>query len=156
MKLRVLGLVLLILVTSCTLESNNTPRPPQEIEPSERWIEVDLPRQVVTLHDGKIISGEFPASTGVNTSPETTTYTGLFHVQQTIKGPIMSVPGVFVSAVVVFDLAHGNAIHSLPRDAAGNNLDETLGQPRTAGCVRVADSAAVFDFAEMGMPVWVH
>ncbi len=156
MKLRVLGFVLLFLVTSCTQESNYTPRPPNEIGPSERWIEVDLPGQVVTLHDGKIITGKFPASSGVNTSPETTTYTGLFHVQQSIKEPMMSVPGVFVSDVVVFDLAHGNAIHSLPRDAAGNNLDETLGQSGTAGCVRVAESEAVFEFAKVGMPVWVH
>jgi hypothetical protein len=41
-------------------------------------------------------------------------------------------------------------------DAAGNLLDATLGEPATAGCVRVGDSAAVYEFARFDMWVWVH
>ncbi len=73
-----------------------------------------------------------------------------------IKGPIMTVPGVYVRDVIIFDLEHGNGIHSQPMDSVGNLLDETLGTPVTAGCIRVGESGAVFAFAKMGMKIWVH
>jgi hypothetical protein len=41
-------------------------------------------------------------------------------------------------------------------DGDGNILDDTLGKPATAGCVRVGESAAVFDFAHLAMKVWAH
>jgi hypothetical protein len=58
--------------------------------------------------------------------------------------------------VIIFDMAHGNGFHSKPMDIDKKILDETLGKPATAGCVRVGESAAVFDFARLGMKVWVH
>jgi lipoprotein-anchoring transpeptidase ErfK/SrfK len=133
-----------------------TPTPPPEISADERWIEVDVLAQMVRLHDGDKIVGEYLASTGVNTSPETTTYTGIFKVQQMMAGPVESIPGVYVTDVVIFDLYHGNGLHSLPMDKDKNILDDTLGKSATAGCVRVGESAAVFDFASLGMKVWVH
>ena len=129
---------------------------PEGIGPAERWIEVDLSAQVVRLHDGQRILGEYEASTGVNTSPGTTTYTGLFTVKEMTKGPIVSVPGVYVADVIIFDVPHGNGFHSRPMDEQGNILDETLGTPATAGCVRVGESAAVFEFARLDMQVWIH
>jgi hypothetical protein len=129
---------------------------PEGIGPDEPWIEVDLDAQVVRLHDGQRTLGEYGASNGVNTSPQTTTYTGLFTVKEMMKGPIVSVPGVYVTDVVIFDVPHGNGFHSRPMDEQGNILDETLGKPATAGCVRVGDSGAVFDFAGLDMEVWVH
>lgn len=129
---------------------------PEGIGPAERWIEVDLSAQAVRLHDGQRTLAEYEASTGVNTSPQTTTYTGLFTVEEMIKGPIVSVPGVYVTDVIIFDVPHGNGFHSRPMDEEGNILDETLGEPATAGCVRLAESAAVFAFATLDMKVWVH
>ncbi len=153
MRRNILVLMLLILfLYSCATEAT----PPPAIEPEERWIEVDVSSQVVRLHDGSQMIGEYPVATGVNTSPETTTYTGLFTVREMMKGPIESVPGVYVTDVVIFDVGHGNGFHSQPMDENGHILDETLGKPATAGCVRVGESASVFDFARPGMKIWVH
>ncbi len=129
---------------------------PVGVDPTERWIEVDLQQQKVRLHEGNQIVGEYLAATGVNSEPKYTTFTGLFRVQVKDKGPIESVPGVYVTDMVEFDMEHGNAFHSMPMDKQGKILDDRLGQPITAGCVRVSDSAAVFDFATLGMKVWIH
>jgi hypothetical protein len=72
------------------------------------------------------------------------------------KGPVESVPGVFVHDLIMFDTRNGNGIHSRPMDADGKVLDATLGKPATAGCVRVGESASVFEFARVGMWVWIH
>jgi lipoprotein-anchoring transpeptidase ErfK/SrfK len=145
-------IVLLFSMTACA----RAPTPPPEIGADERWIEVDVSAQIVRLHDGDQIVGEYLAATGVNTSPETTTYTGVFEVQQMMRGPVESVPGVYVTDVVIFDLYHGNGFHSMPMDKDKHILDNALGKPATAGCVRVGESAAVFNFAKLGMKVWVH
>ena len=55
-----------------------------------------------------------------------------------------------------FSIGKGNGFHSRPMDEQGNIIDETLGAPATAGCVRVGESAALFDFALVGMQVWIH
>jgi lipoprotein-anchoring transpeptidase ErfK/SrfK len=122
----------------------------------EQWIEVALDRQTVILHDGDIIAGEFTASAGVGTSPETTTYPGEYRVQSMMPGPVESVPGVYVTDVVIFDLYHGNGFHSRPIDKDGNILDATLGKPATAGCIRLAESGELYRFARLGMRVVIH
>jgi lipoprotein-anchoring transpeptidase ErfK/SrfK len=71
-------------------------------------------------------------------------------------GPEQTVPGVFVRDVVIFDWEHGNGFHSLPMDAQGNVLDDTLGKPASAGCIRVGESGLLYDFAELGMKVVVR
>lgn len=129
---------------------------PTGMGPDDRWIEVDLPAQMVRLHDGKRTVGEYVVATGLGDRPETRTCPGVFEIRVKMRGPVQSVPGVYVMDVVEFDLEHGNAFHSPPMDARGQVLDPRLGEPLTAGCVRVAESAAVFDFAAIGMKVWVH
>ena len=129
---------------------------PSDISPVERWIEVSLQEQLVRLHDGNSIVAEYLAATGVNDRPEYTTYAGVFEVSRKYRGPIETAPGIFVTDVLEFDIEHGNGIHSQPRDKNGHVLDNRLGQAVTAGCVRVAESAAIFDFAVLGMKVWVH
>jgi lipoprotein-anchoring transpeptidase ErfK/SrfK len=71
-------------------------------------------------------------------------------------GPEETVPGVFVRDTVIFDWEHGNGFHSLPMDADGAILDATIGQPASAGCIRVSDSATLYAFAEVGMTVVVR
>jgi hypothetical protein len=127
-----------------------------KIGPSEKWIEVDLTAQQVRLRQGSQILAEYLASSGVATTPETTTYPGVYQVQQMIKGPIENVPGVFVSDILIFDIAAGAGIHSMPMDKEGKVLDSRLGEPLTAGSVRVGESAAVFQFAQEGMIIWAH
>jgi lipoprotein-anchoring transpeptidase ErfK/SrfK len=126
---------------------------PAYILPTDSWIEVDLGRQVVFLHEETTIIAEYAASSGIEgyeTPP------GLYRVQTKEKGPIENVPGVWVSDILIFDWGKGNGIHSMPTDAEGRVLDPTLGEPTTGGCVRVAQSARVFDFAEVGTRVWIH
>ncbi len=92
----------------------------------------------------------------MTTGPKYATPPDLYRVQSKEKGPIESVPGVFVSDIIMFDIRSGNGIRSRPMDANGNVLDATLGQPTSAGCVRVGESARVFEFAQTGMWVWIH
>ncbi len=130
--------------------------PPAEIDPQADWIEVDLAQQLVVLHaDGSIVSS-LAAASGRTDVAGAATPPGLYRIQILQPGPIENVPGVYVSDIVIFDAWNGNGLHSRPMDAAGNLLDETLGEPVTAGCVRVGDSAAVYAFARLGMWVWVH
>jgi lipoprotein-anchoring transpeptidase ErfK/SrfK len=132
-----------------TQESSN-PRP------ASRWIEVILDRQIVLLHEGDRIVAEYPVSSGVGESPESTTYTGEYTVRSMWKGPEQTAPGVFVKDIVVFDWPHGNGFHSLPMDEDGRVLDATLGKPVSAGCIRLAASEALYRFAEPGMRVVIH
>jgi lipoprotein-anchoring transpeptidase ErfK/SrfK len=145
---------------SITTAISPTPQPnlaiPPDVSPAERWIEVSLQEPVVRLHENNSVVAEYLAATGVNDRPEYTTYTGVFEVSRKYRGPVETAPGVFVTDVLEFDIEHGNGIHSLPQDKNGHVLDNRLGQAVTAGCVRVAESAAIFDFAVLGMKVWVH
>ncbi len=142
--------------TPTTALPTPSPTRPALIQAASAWIEVDLAKQVVLLHKGDAVIAELPASTGVASDPKYATPPGLYRVQSRDKGPVESAPGVFVSDVVMFDLRLGNGFHSRPTDAQGKLLDETLGTPATAGCVRVGESARLFDFAQLGMWVWIH
>ncbi|MEJ2597924.1 MAG: L,D-transpeptidase [Anaerolineales bacterium] len=142
--------------TPAQQNTESTPYPSPLIQENERWIEIDLQAQKLRLYEGKTMLDEYLAGSGVNQSPQTTTYPGIFEITSKYKGPIETAPGVYVTDVLEFDPEHGNGIHSLPRDAEGNILDERLGQPVSAGCVRVGEAAIVYDFAHLGMTVWVH
>jgi lipoprotein-anchoring transpeptidase ErfK/SrfK len=131
-------------------------QPPAQISPSAAWIEVDLAKQSVALHEGGLVVAEYPASTGVTSDARYATPPGLYHVLSKDKGPVEGATGVYVSDLIMFDMANGNGIHSRPFDANGNILDTTLGQPATAGCVRVGESESVFKFARIGMWIWIH
>ncbi len=144
------------LLTQAPIPATPSPTLPAQIRASSPWIEVDLAKQTVILHDQGTIIAELLASTGVTNDPQYATPPGLYRVQSKDRGPVESVPGVFVTDVVMFDLGQGNGFHSRPVDSQGRLLDETLGVPGTAGCVRVGESARLFDFAQLGMWVWIH
>jgi len=132
---------------------------PQDVRNSftERWIEVSLSDQLVRLCEGSQMAGEHLAATGAGDRPETTTFPGLFTVHNKNKGPVyLSQFDVYVTDWVGFDQERANGFHSLPKDKIGRVLDDRLGQPVSHGCVRTAQSAAVYDFAAIGMRVWVH
>src|SRR5574340_263464 len=131
----------------------STPTIPALIRAEDSWIEVVLAQQVLRLHEGSEIVGEYAAASGAADYP---TPPGLYRVQMMEKGPIENVPGVWVSDILIFHFGKDIGIHSMPMDADGNVLDPTLGQPATGGCVRVGDAATVFEFAELGMRVWIH
>lgn len=155
----ILYLTLIVSLAACGAGANRVPATrtvPPEIPPRARWIEVSLQEYVLRLHDGEQMIVQYRVATGVGTSPEYTTYPGVFVLQRMYRGPVETAPGVFVTDVLEFDPDHGNGIHSLPKDKDGHILDDRIGLALTAGCIRVAESAAVFDFATLGMMIWVH
>jgi hypothetical protein len=130
--------------------------PPDEADPLANRIELDLTRQLVVLYaDGGIVSSH-AASSGRTDIAGAATPPGLYRVQILQRGPIQTVPGVFVGDLVIYDAWNGIRLHSRPMDAEGTLLGLTLGEPATAGCVRAGNSAAVYEFARLGMWVWVH
>ncbi len=144
--------------TADTLVPSASPTPPipAPIAAAERWIEVDLATSEVILHSSGAEPVRLAAATGVGGDPAYTTPVGSFRVQSKEKGPTENVPGVFVSDIIMVDLASGTGIHSMPMDSEGHILDDRVGPSITAGCIRVADSGVAFEFAELGMPVWIH
>jgi len=168
-------LTLLALMHGCTsaVQSPETPAPtatpeqsqgeslscalPSGMSPTERWIEVSLREQVVRLCEGDGVRGEYLAATGAGDEPETRTFSGLFEVYEKSDGPLyLWQYDVYISDWVGFDLEHENGFHSLPMDESGRVLDSRLGLPVSHGCVRTAQSVAVFEWATIGMTVWVH
>lgn len=143
-------------LTPTAILSTATTAPPAQIASSAAWIELDIARQVVLLHQDGIVLAELPASSAATSDPKYASAPGAYRVQSRDKGPVVATPGVYVTDVVMFDIRLGNGFHSRPMDAQGNVLDATLGTPTTAGCVRVGESARLFDFAQVGMWVWIH
>ncbi|MCX6025271.1 MAG: L,D-transpeptidase [Chloroflexi bacterium] len=119
-------------------------------------MEVDLEHQLLRLHEGQQVIATFAAATGVPGDPPTPTTPGMYRVVEKEKGPIENVAGVFVADIILFDRLNGVGLRSIPMDAAGKILDSRRGQPITAGCVRVGNSSAVFEFAEVGMWAFVR
>ena len=53
------------------------------------------------------------------------------------------------------DPAKDNGFHSFLKDANGAVVDASTGRVSN-GCIRTGDPEAIFAYAEIGMPVWVH
>lgn len=158
------ALVVVICLVGCTAPAQTTARPavtlassvPEEQSATARWIEVVLEDQSIYLWEDNEILETLPMSSGVNESPATTTYSGEFIVETMYPGPEETAPGVYVRDIIIFDWEHGNGFHSLPMDVDGQILDPTLGKPASAGCIRVANSALLYEFAKVGMKVVIR
>ncbi len=121
-----------------------------------RWILVSLAEQQVYLRDGDKLVAQHSMSSGVGNSSETSTPPGDYAVHSMWRGPEETVTGVYVRDIVLFDPERGNGFHSMPMDKDGKVLDATLGRPATAGCIRLAQSNELFEFARIGMPVIIR
>lgn len=124
-----------------------------------RWIEIDVTRFVVRLMDGASVVREVgPVGVGVqiDTGEYASTQTGLFHVYNKIEGLAYDPPyDTYISHWVGFDPDKANGFHSFLKDAEGNVVDPATGRVSN-GCIRTGDAEAIFAYAEIGMPVWVH
>ena len=124
-----------------------------------RWIDVDVTRFVVRLMDGATVVREIaPVAVGaqVDTGEYASTQTGLFHVNSKIEDLAYDPPyDTYISHWVGFDLDKANGFHSLLKDKTGKVVDARSGRISN-GCIRTGEPDAVFAFAEIGMPVWVH
>jgi hypothetical protein len=136
----------------------STPEPPGP-PATGRWIDVDVTNYVVRLMDGPSVVQEIaPVGVGVqiDTGEYLSTQTGLFYVNSKDERLVYDAPfNTYISHWVGFDAAKDNGFHSLLKDANGAVVDASTGRVSN-GCIRTAQPEAVFAFAEIGMPVWVH
>ncbi len=137
-----------------------TPVSAASLAPTEgRWIEVDATQFVVRLMDGASVVREIaPVAVGaqVDTGEYASTQTGLFHVYSKAEDLAYDAPyDTYISHWVGFDPDKANGFHSLLKDKDGNVVDASTGRVSN-GCIRTGAGDAIFAFAEIGMPVWVH
>jgi hypothetical protein len=137
-----------------------TPAPNSSEAPTAgRWIDVDVTRLEVQLMEGnRVIRTIGPVAVGeqVDTGEYESTQTGLFYVH--VKTPDLTYDApydTYISHWVGFDPDKDNGFHSLLKDAGGNVVDASTGRVSN-GCIRSGEVEAIFEFAEIGMPVLVH
>jgi len=61
----------------------------------------------------------------------------------------------YIAWWVGFDPAKDNGFHSFLQDDSGNTVDASTGRVSN-GCIRSGQADAIYEYAEIGMPVWVH
>ncbi|HEY8173559.1 MAG TPA: L,D-transpeptidase family protein [Dehalococcoidia bacterium] len=126
---------------------------------SGRWIDVDVTSFAVRLMDGDAVVREIaPVAVGaqVDTGAYLSTQTGLFHVFNKVEALAYDAPfNTYISHWVGFDPDKDNGFHSFLKDAGGTVVDPSSGRVSN-GCIRTGEPEAVFSYAEIGMPVWVH
>jgi hypothetical protein len=94
--------------------------------------------------------------TEIDTGAYESTQTGTFRVYNKIKDLQYDAPyKTYISDWVGFDQNKANGFHSFLKDAKGNVVDPSTGRISN-GCIRTDDSSAIFAYAEVGMPVYVH
>jgi hypothetical protein len=141
-------------LTPGQLTSDGTPAPN-----SGHWIDVDVTNYRVRLMDGTNSVRTFePVGVGaqVDTGAYESTQTGTFRVYNKIAGLQYDPPyKTYISDWVGFDQNKANGFHSFLKDAKGNVVDPATGRISN-GCIRTEESTAIFAYAEIGMPVYVH
>ena len=146
-------------VASSTPVTAPSPAPDTTAPQSGRWIDVDVTRFRVRLMDGtQVMKTIEPVAVGaqVDTGAYESTQTGLFHVYNKVAGLSYDPPyKTYISDWVGFDMARANGFHSFLKDERGNVVNPGTGRISN-GCVRTGDPGAIFAFAEVGMPVYVH
>ena len=147
--------------TPTPMPSAATPRvvvPPKAPE-TGRWIDVDVTRYVVRLMDGKQTVKEVaPVAVGreVDTGTYESTQTGLFHVYVKTAPMTYDAPyKTYIQWWVGFDPQKDNGFHSFLLNEQGKVVDGGTGRVSN-GCIRTGEAEAVFQYAEVGMPVFVH
>jgi hypothetical protein len=124
-----------------------------------RWIDVDVTKFVVRMMDGETVVQELgPVAVGqqIDTGAYLSTQTGLFAVHTKVEALAYDAPfDTYISHWIGFDTAKDNGFHSFLKDASGAVVDASTGRVSN-GCIRVGDIEALFAFAEIGMPVYVH
>jgi hypothetical protein len=125
----------------------------------DRWIDVDVTNFVVRLMDASSVVQEIgPVGVGeqIDTGEYPSTQTGLFYVHNKVEALVYDAPyDTYISHWVGFDPAKDNGFHSFLKDASGQVVDASTGRVSN-GCIRTGSAEALYAFAEIGMPVWVH
>lgn len=146
--------------TTAPRVSQPAPTPvPQRAPNSGEWIDVDVSTFTVRLMNGTTavrVIGPVGVGREIDTGVWESTATGLFYVYSMNEALVYDEPyDTYISHWVGFDPSLANGFHSLLKDKDGNVEDASTGRVSN-GCIRVGEAQAVYDFAEIGMPVWVH
>ncbi|PWH16276.1 MAG: hypothetical protein DDG60_04485 [Anaerolineae bacterium] len=115
----------------------------------ERWIDVDLSRQMLYAYEGNTLVNAFVVSTGTWRYP---TVTGQYRIYIKYRYKDMSGPGYYLKNVpYTMFFYQGYAIH-------GTYWHNNFGTPMSHGCVnlRIADAEWLYNFASVGTLVNVH
>ncbi|MCA9298942.1 MAG: L,D-transpeptidase, partial [Phycisphaerales bacterium] len=84
------------------------------------------------------------------------TRTGQFYVYSMDASLTYDAPyDTYISHWVGFDPGLDNGFHSFLKDAEGQVVDPSTGR-MSNDCIRTGEAEAIYAFAEIGMPVWVH
>ncbi len=131
------------------------------VKGTQRWIDVNLSDGTTRLIEGRRVVQELPSAIGygIPGSPSDffSTAPGLYWVYSKIDElhHDTEYSGLYFQGWVGFDPSRANGFHSFLLDETGKVVDSRLGTI-SHGCVRTGDWKAVYDFAEIGMPVVVH
>ncbi len=132
---------------------------PPKVPETGRWIEVNVTSYVVRLMDGKQVLKEIgPVAVGkqVDTGTYESTQTGLFNVYVKTAPRTFDAPyNTYIQWWVGFDPAKDNGFHSFLLDKDGKVVDAGTGRISN-GCIRTGAAEEIFNFAEIGMPVFVR
>lgn len=123
------------------------------------WIDVDVTNFVVRLMDGRwVLAKVSPVAVGkqIDTGEYASTQTGLFHVYEKSGDLTFDAQyNAYISHWVGFDPDKANGFHSFLKDKDGNVVNADTGRVSN-GCVRTGAPDEIFDFAQIGMPVYIH
>ncbi len=147
---------------TATFAPTNTPEPtaenaivtpevilPPGVEPTDRWIDVDLTHQRAYAYLGKELINYFIISTGTAAHP---TVTGQYKIYVKYRYANMAGPGYYLPDVpYVMYFYKGYGIH-------GTYWHDNFGTPMSHGCVnfRTVDAGWMYDFASVGTIVNIH
>lgn len=123
--------------------------PPQNVDQSGRWIDVDLTHQMTYAYEGDTLVNSFLVSTGTWEHP---TVTGQYYIYVKYTSASMSGPGYYLPGVpYVMYFYKGYGLH-------GTYWHSNFGTPMSHGCVnlRTEDAGWLFDWASVGTLVNIH
>jgi hypothetical protein len=123
------------------------------------WIDVNVSSYTVSLMNGTSavqVIGPVAVGEQVDTGAYLSTQTGLFHVYSMNAALTYDAPyDTYISDWVGFDPSLDNGFHSFLKDEDGNVVDASTGNVSN-GCIRTPAPEAIYNFATIGMPVYVH
>ncbi len=154
------GVVIAPIEATPTPEVARSNAPDTPDRPHEgRWIDVDVSRFEVQLMEGDLVLetiGPVAVGAEIDTGNYESTQTGLFHVYNKIEDLAYDPPyQTYISHWVGFDPDKDNGFHSFLKSAEGAVVNASTGRISN-GCIRTGAAEAIFAFAELGMPVFVH
>lgn len=127
---------------------NELPEPYRE-PLGEKWIDIDLTRQMLYAYEGDTVVASFLVSTGL---PDTPTITGSYNVYVKYYAADMRGPGYYLPDVpYTMYYYRGYGIH-------GTYWHSNFGTPMSHGCVNMETSEAgwLFEWSYVGIPVIIH